>query len=99
MTEPTFEDLVKKFDVIAQALSNDKFNYLPPILEIRMYRENQKIIFSCQFNNVSTRGQSIIGYGSTPEESIRNYYSNIVGRRIYSHTTDGLYRGDLLVVD
>jgi len=102
MTEPTLEELVEKFNIISRALAVDKFNY--PQLEIimRINWDKSESIFYTEFGYVEVKRGGILegsyGKGATPEEAMRDYYKQIVGKRLVYRATDKENRRECVVV-
>lgn len=100
MTEPTFEELVEKFNVISDALSSDEFNR--PRVEIRMCGNSNETIFCADLESVEIKNGNILkssyGTGETPEEAMRDYYKQIVGKRLVYCATSEKYRKECVVV-
>ena len=102
MTELTLNDLIKKFNIISNALSVDE--YTRPQLKIlmRMDWDNPESAFYTDFGYVEVKRGGILesayGNGATPEEAIRDYYKKIVGKRLVFHAMDPEYRRECVVV-
>ena len=100
MVELTFEELVEKFNVISDALSSDEYN--KPILEISMRGNSKETIFCADLIDVEIKNGNILkspyGTGKTPEEAMRDYYKQIVGKRLVYRATDKENRRECVVV-
>ncbi len=101
MTEPTFEELVEKFNVISNALSVNEFEY--PQLEIRTrmnWSRNSR--FYAMFDRVEIKDNGVLigahGNGATPEEAMRDYYNKIVGKRLIYRAMSEECRRECVVV-
>lgn len=97
-------DLVKKFNNISKGLCNDKLKQSRPVLKIELNETgNLKETFSVQFDNVDVKDGCIlktgpVGYGSTPEEAMLNYYNLIDGKRIVYNPLSKEYQKEYVVV-
>ncbi len=102
MTEPTLDELIKKFNFISNALSVSEFDY--PALEIktRTNWSEKESIFYASLNHVEVKDGCILiavyGNGATPEEAIRDYYKKIVGKNLAYCATSKEYRRECVVV-
>jgi len=101
----TLVELINKFNIISNALQCDKLKQSSPILEIKLNitYENSKETFEASFNNVDIKDGCIlktgpVGYGSTPEEAMLNYYNLIDGKRIVYNPLSKEYRKEYVVV-
>ena len=85
MTEPTFEELVEKFNIISNALAVDEFEYPQLEIKMRMNWGDHTSDFYASLNHVEIKNGRILnsayGTGATPEEAMRDYYKKIVGKR------------------
>ncbi len=101
MTEPTFEELVEKFNVISNALLVNEFEY--PQLEIKMrmnWSRNSR--FYAVLDRVEIEDDGVLigahGNGATPEEAMRDYYKKIVGKRLVYRAMSDEFRRECVVV-
>ena len=101
MTQPTFEELVKKFNIISESLSCDKFNRPRLEIKMRMDWDDAESIFYASLEHVEIKDGGIListfGDGSTPEEAMRDYYKKIVGKRLVYRATNTEYRRECVV--
>lgn len=102
MKEPTFTELINKFNIISNALSVDE--YIRPKLKIlmRMNWDKSESVFYTEFGYVEVKRGGILestyGNGATPEEAMRDYYKKIVGKRLVFHAMNPDYRRECVVV-
>ncbi len=101
MKEPTFTELIDKFNIISNALSVDE--YTRPKLKIlmRMNWDKPESVFYTEFGYVEVKRGGILestyGNGATPEEAMRDYYKKIVGKRLVFHAMNPEYRRECVV--
>jgi hypothetical protein len=102
MTELTFDELVKNFNIISKALAVDEFDCPVLNIEMRMGSKEEWHNFCADFKYVEVKDRyfliGVYGNGSTPEEAMRNYYNKIKGKHlVYRAANDG-YRREYVVV-
>ena len=102
MIEPTLQELIDKFNIISNALSVDKFNYPQLKIFMRMNWDKPESIFYASLTHVEVKRGGILestyGNGATPEEAIRDYYKQIVGKRLVYRAMNKGYRRECVVV-
>ncbi len=102
MTEPTIDELIKKFNFISNALSVSEFEYPALEIKMRMNWSEKESIFYASLNHVEVKDGCILiaayGNGETPEEAMRDYYKQIVGKKLVYHAMSKEYRRECVVV-
>lgn len=101
MTEPTLSELVKRFNIISRSLAVDEFNYPQLEIKMRMDWNDHKSVFYAELNHVEIKDDCILigacGNGATPEEAMRDYYIQIVGKRLVYRAMNKEYRRECVV--
>jgi hypothetical protein len=96
MKDLTLEELIKKFNIISNALAVDEFNYPQLEIKMRMNWKEPESIFYASLEHVEVKDRGILkgtyGNGATPEEAMRNYYNKIVGERLVYRAMNKEYR-------
>jgi hypothetical protein len=102
MTEPTFDELVKKFNIISNALAVDDCNYPTLEIKMRMNWKEKESRFYASFDYVEIKEGNILksecGNGATPEEAMRDYYNQIHGKKLVYRAMNKEYRRECVVV-
>lgn len=102
MTEPTLPQLIEKFNIISTSLSSGKFEYPQLEIKMRMNWDELESVFYASLTNVEVKDGCILegtyGNGATPEEAIRDYYKQIVGKNLVYRAMNKEYRREYVVV-
>jgi len=102
MKEPTLNELITKFNIISNALSVNKFNCPQIEIKMRMNWDESESVFYTEFGYVEVKNGGILestyGNGATPEEAMRDYYNQIVGKRLVYRAMNKEYRRECVVV-
>jgi len=103
MTEPTFEELVEKFNIVSCTLAVDEFNYPQLEIKMRMNWDDHESDFYAALQRVEIKDGCILngayGNGATPEEAMRDYYKKIADKRLVYRAMNKEYRRECVVVE